>query len=435
MHRLLERQLIRARADSPDGETDLETLLGLIDAAYVEFDRQRRVLAHTHEIMRDEYLRINAGLSRLRDAITQMGAGFAIWGSDDRLVLCNALLREILPETGEVLRPGATFTECIVHMGPHVATFGGDEPPRDWITERLRRHRNPGDPFEIIVGGGRHIRIWEAKTSEGGIVGVYVDVTESKRAESELRHAKEAAESANRSKSLFLANMSHELRTPLNAIIGFSEVIQGEMMGPLGDHRYRDYSRDIHNAGKHLLDIINDILDMSKIESGKFKLDAEWTDLGELVEGVLHMVHARAREAGLTLHAAAGGLPSVFCERRVLRQVLLNLISNAIKFTPSGGRIDINGTTTAEGGIMVSVTDTGIGIAPQDIPLALMPFGHVELTLSRAHGGVGLGLPLSQRLAELHGGRLQVESTVGRGTTVSVTLPPERVGQSALRSA
>ena len=434
MHRMLERQLIRARADTPDGETDLETLLSLVDAAYVEFDRQRRVLAHTHEIMRDEYLRINAGLSRLRDAITQMGAGFAIWGSDDQLVLCNELLREIVPENAELFRPGVTFTECIANVGS-ICAFGGDEPPREWVAERLRRHRNPADPFEIIVGGGRHIRIWEAKTSEGGVVGVYVDVTESKRAESELRAAKEAAESANRSKSLFLANMSHELRTPLNAIIGFSEIIQGEMMGPLGDHRYRDYSRDIHNAGKHLLDIIDDILDMSKIESGKFKLDAEWTDLGELVEGVLHMVRARAREAGLTLHATAGGLPSVFCERRVLRQVLLNLIGNAIKFTPSGGRIDINGTTTAEGGIMVSVADTGIGIAPQDIPLALTPFGQVELTLSRAHGGVGLGLPLSQRLAELHGGRLRVESTVGRGTTVSVTLPPERVGQSALRSA
>ena len=251
MHRLLERQLIRARADSPDGETDLETLLGLVDAAYVEFDRQRRVLAHTHEIMRDEYLRINASLSRLRDAITQMGAGFAIWGSDDRLVLCNELLREIVPENADLFRPGVTFTECIANVGS-ICVFGGDEPPREWVAERLRRHRNPADPFEIIVSGGRHIRIWEAKTSEGGIVGVYVDVTESKRAESELRHAKEAAESANRSKSLFLANMSHELRTPLNAIIGFSEIIQGEMMGPLGDHRYRDYSRDIHNAGKHI---------------------------------------------------------------------------------------------------------------------------------------------------------------------------------------
>jgi len=435
MHRMLERQLIRARADSPDGAVDLETLLDLVDAAYIEFDRQRRVLAHTHEIMRDEYLRINAGLSRLRDAITQMGAGFAIWDSNDQLVLCNGILREILPETGDLLRPGATFADCIAHMAPHIDSGGPARSSRDWLDDRLRRHRNPADPFEITVAGGRYIRIWEAKTSEGGIVGVYVDVTESKRAEGELRHAKETAESANRSKSLFLANMSHELRTPLNAIIGFSEIIQGEMMGPIGDHRYLDYSRDIHNAGKHLLEIINDILDMSKIESGKFKLDAEWTNLGELVDGVLQMVRARAREAGLTLHAVAAGLPSVFCERRVLRQILLNLIGNAIKFTPSGGRIDINGKMTAEGGIMLSVIDTGIGMAPQDIPLALTPFGQVELTLSRAHGGVGLGLPLSQRLAELHGGRLHIESAAGTGTTVSITLPPERVAQSALRSA
>jgi len=434
MHRLLERQLIRARANTSDGEADLETLLRLVDAAYVDFDRQRRILAHTHEIMREEYLRINAGLSRLRDAITQMGAGFAIWDSDDKLVLCNELLREILPENAELLRPGVTFAECIVQMGQYCNAFGGDGPVRDWVTERIARHRNPGEPFEIIVGS-RHIRVWEAKTSEGGIVGVYVDITENRRAEAELRRAKEAAESANRSKSLFLANMSHELRTPLNAIIGFSEVIQGQMMGPLGDHHYLEYARDIHNAGKHLLEIINDILDMSKIESGKFKLDAEWTDLGELVDGVLHMVRVRAHEAGLTLHAAVAGLPSVFCERRVLRQVLLNLISNAIKFTPSGGRIDVAAKVTADGGIVVSVADTGIGMAPQDIPLALTPFGQVELTLSRAHGGVGLGLPLSQRLAELHGGRLHIDSIVGSGTTVSVTLPPERVGRSALRSA
>ena len=434
MHRMLERQLIRARADSPDGEADLETLLSLVDAAYIEFDRQRRILAHTHEIMREEYGRINAGLSRLRDAITQMGAGFAIWDSEDRLVLCNGLLREIIPENADLFRPGVTFTECIVHVGS-LCAFGDDKPPRGWIDERLVRHRNPGDPFEIVVDGERHIRIWEAKTSEGGIVGVYIDITESRHAEGELRRAKEAAESANRSKSLFLANMSHELRTPLNAIIGFSEVIHGQIMGPLGDHRYLDYARDIHDAGTHLLEIINDILDMSKIESGKFKLDAEWTDLGELVEGVLHMIHARAREAGLTLHAAATGLPSVFCERRVLRQVLLNLIGNAIKFTPSGGGIDVNAEMTAEGGIMLLVIDSGIGIAPQNIPVALTPFGQVELTLSRAHGGVGLGLPLSRRLVELHGGRLEIESAVGRGTTVSVTLPPERVNRSALRSA
>ncbi|MDE2513996.1 MAG: PAS-domain containing protein, partial [Alphaproteobacteria bacterium] len=398
-------------------------------------DRQRRVLAHTHEIMRDEYGLMNAGLSRLRDAITQMGAGFAIWDSNDRLVLCNALLREILPQNAELLRPGVAFAECIVNMAPHFVSFGSARKANDWVTERVALHCDPADPFEITLADNRHVRIWEAKTSEGGIVGVYVDITESKRAEGELRRAKEAAESANRSKSLFLANMSHELRTPLNAIIGFSEVMQGEMIGPLGDRRYLAYAHDIHDAGAHLLEIISDILDMSKIEAGKFELDAEWIDLGELIDGVLHMVRARAREAGLTLHAAAAGLPPVFCERRALRQVLLNLIGNAIKFTPAGGRIDVAAKVTADGGVAVVVTDTGVGIAPQNIPLALTPFGQIDLTLSRAHGGVGLGLPLSQRLAELHGGRLEIASTVGSGTTVSVTLPPERVSRSALRSA
>src|SRR5487761_1237484 len=430
MHRMLERQLTRARDDSPDGETDLETLLSLVDAAYVEFDRQRRVLAHTHEIMRDEYGRINAGLSRLRDAITQMGAGFAIWDSDDQLVLCNALLREILPETAELLRPGVAFTDCIVQMGPHFGAFGGDEPPRDWVTERLARHRNPGDPFEIVVGGGRHIRIWEAKTSEGGVVGVYVDITEVRRAENELRRAKETAEAANRSKSVFLANMSHELRTPLNAIIGFSEVMLTEMLGPLGDRRYCEYAQDIHNAGKHLLEVIGDLFDMSKIESGKFELDPEWFDLGELIDSVLRIVRDRAGSAGLSREVDAADLPSVLGERRVLRQVLLNLIGNAIKFTPSGGSIEIAVQRLTDGGLVLRVTDTGIGIAPENIARALQPFGQIERAMSRDQGGVGLGLPLSQRLVELHGGRLEVNSTVGAGTTVSVRLPADRIGQT-----
>jgi len=436
VHRLLERQLKQARRDSPDGSTDLEMLLRLVDAAYVEFDRQRRVLAHAHEIMHEEYGLINAGLSRLRDAITQMGAGFAIWDSADRLVLCNARLREILPQNAELLRPGVAFADCVAHMAPQLGSVGGNAPPRDWVAERVARHRNPGDSFEIALIDGRHVQIWEARTSEDGIVGVYVDISDVKRAEDELRRAKDAAENANHSKSLFLANMSHELRTPLNAIIGFSEVMAAEMIGPLGDARYREYARDIHDAGKHLLEVISDLLDMSKIEAGKFELASEWLDLGELIDGVAHLVRGRAREAGLSLHTVAPpGLPPVLGERRALRQVLFNLLGNAIKFTPTGGRIEVTAKTTADGGLAVRVTDTGIGIAPQNIAHALTPFGQVDCSLSREHGGVGLGLPLSQRLVELHGGRLEIVSAVGAGTTVSVLLPAERVGQSALRSA
>jgi signal transduction histidine kinase len=434
MHRLLERQLQQARRGTAEGGTDFETLVGLVDSAYLEFDRQRRVLAHTHEIMRDEYGRINAGLSRLRDAVTQMGAGFAIWDIDDRLALCNARLREILPQNAERLRPGVAFAECVANMPPRFDSLDGHVAPRDWVAERIARHRQPGgEPFEAVFADGRHVRIWEAKTSEGGIVGVYVDITEVRRAESELRRAKETAEAANRSKSVFLANMSHELRTPLNAIIGFSEVMLTEMLGPLGDRRYCEYARDIHNAGKHLLEVIGDLLDMSKIESGKFELDPEWFDLGELIDSVLRIVRDRAGSAGLSLEVDAADLPSVLGERRVLRQVLLNLIGNAIKFTPSGGSIEVVVQRLTEGGLILRVTDTGIGIAPENIARALQPFGQIERAMSRDQGGVGLGLPLSQRLVELHGGRLEINSTVGAGTTVSVRLPADRIGQTPVR--
>jgi signal transduction histidine kinase len=320
-------------------------------------------------------------------------------------------------------------------MAPNFGSFAGNLPPRDWVAERVARHRDPRDPFEVTFTDGRHVRIWEAKTSEGGIVGVYVDVTEGKRAEDELRRAKETAEAANRSKSMFLANMSHELRTPLNAIIGFSEVMLSELMGPLGDRRYRDYARDIHNAGKHLLEVIGDLLDMSKIEAGKFELDAEWFDLEELIEVVMRIVRDRAREAGLSLHVAARELPPIFCERRALRQVLLNLLGNAIKFTPAGGRIDVVAKPLAEGGLILRVIDTGIGIARENIAHVLQPFGQIERTLSREQGGVGLGLPLSQRLVELHGGRLEIDSALGAGTTISVILPAERVGRAVRQPA
>ncbi|MGH6968163.1 MAG: sensor histidine kinase [Stellaceae bacterium] len=435
MHRLLQRQLRQARHGRPEtSPVDLDALLGLVDAAYGEFDGQRRVLTHNHQVMREEYGLINVRLSRLRDAVSQMGAGFAIWDSDDRLAMCNARLREILHGCADHVRPGISFAELLALSVPHIAS-GGGRPAADWATDRAQRHRNPSVPFEIAFGDCRHAQVWEAKTAEGGIVGLYLDITDRKRAEDELRRAKEAAESANHSKSQFLANMSHELRTPLNAIIGFSEVMLAEVMGPLGDRRYNEYARDIHNAGKHLLEIISDLLDMSRIEAGKYDLDAEWLDLGELVDGVVRIVRGRAREAGLSLQAAAVGWSSVFCERRALRQVLLNLLGNAIKFTPAGGRIDVTAKAAADGSLVLCVTDTGIGIAAQNIPQALAPFGQVERTLSRAHGGVGLGLPLSRRLVELHGGHLEIASALGAGTTVSVVLPPDRVGHPARQSA
>ena len=433
MHRLLLRQLKKARGGKEGGAIDLDTLLTLVDGAYGEFERQHRVLGHTHNVMREEHGQLNARLSRLRDGISQMGAGFSIWDSDDRLVLRNQRMREILSHITGDIQQGVCFTDLVRRETPFVLTIGDGKDPDEWAAARMSRHRNPAGPFEIAFTNGRFVQVWEEKTGEGGIVSLYLDITDRKRAEDELRQAKEAAESANQSKSQFLANMSHELRTPLNAVLGFSEVMMSEIMGPLGDRRYHEYAKDIHDAGSHLLDIIDDILDMSKIEAGHFDLDAQWIDVADLVGETLRLIGARrAREGGLTIvREIEPNLPPLYADLRSVKQILLNLLGNAVKFTPSGGKVTVAARLLPSRGLALSVSDTGLGIAAQDIPQALKPFGQIERALSRRHGGVGLGLPLSKHLAELHDGTLEIASEPGKGTNVSVYFPPARVGRAA----
>ncbi|HTQ33630.1 MAG TPA: ATP-binding protein [Stellaceae bacterium] len=250
------------------------------------------------------------------------------------------------------------------------------------------------------------------------------DSTTRRHIEQELRAARDLAESANRAKSQFLANMSHELRTPLNAIIGFSEVISSALFGPL-DARYRDYAQDIHGSGHHLLRIINDLLDLSKVEAGRLELQDAPVAVSSIFETCRRMVIDRAMAAGVELDFRATAL-AVRVDQLRLEQVLLNLASNAVKFTPTGGRVSIAATLALSGEVIISVTDTGIGMAPEDIPRALQPFGQVDNSLSRPHGGTGLGLPLARRLIELHGGTMTIDSEVGKGTTVTVVLPANR---------
>ncbi len=244
----------------------------------------------------------------------------------------------------------------------------------------------------------------------------------------EIQRAQMEAEQSSKSKAQFLAAVSHELRTPLNAIIGFSQIIAEGTFGPNDFERYRGYAADIQNSGEHLLEIINDILDISKIESGKLVLHEEFLDIEPLVDVTLRLVRQRALENQVALAVQVGGPPfRLRGDKRLLRQLLLNLVANAVKFTPPTGKVTVSAHRTPDGGLSVVVEDTGIGIASEDIPKAMMPFGQVDSRLGRKYEGTGLGLPLAKAMAEAHGGTLKLESQLGVGTTVTVRLPAERL--------
>jgi len=240
-----------------------------------------------------------------------------------------------------------------------------------------------------------------------------------------------AAALANQAKSQILTNMSHELRTPLNAIIGFAEVIRDAMLEPVAA-RYREYARNIHSSGHHLLGLINDVLDLAKIDTGRMDLNEEEVDVSRLIATCLPLMAERAKKGGVELVVPpAPNLPSIRVDRLRLKQVVLNLMSNAIKFTPSGGKVTLAALPTADGGLTIKVADTGIGIRPEEITRALEPFQQVEQNLSRRFEGSGLGLPLAKQLVELHGGTLTITSELGKGTTVFISLPPDRVIRAA----
>ncbi len=280
------------------------------------------------------------------------------------------------------------------------------------------------------VGGPRQWTLEEVNfaTTIAHLVALTLETRDRQRAEAGLRQAKEQAEFANRAKSEFLANMSHELRTPLNAIIGFSEVIKEQMFGAVGSERYVDYVTNIHESGSHLLQIINDILDLSVIESGQMKLEEERFDVFSVIESCVRLISNRADVAGVrVIIDTPSDMPELFGDQRKLKQVLINLLSNAVKFTPSGGEITVSGQIDRSGDLVVVVRDTGIGMSEEEIPRALEPFGQAASAATRKAEGTGLGLPLAKSLCELHGGDLTVESQKGNGTTVTMTLPAERL--------
>jgi len=255
------------------------------------------------------------------------------------------------------------------------------------------------------------------------------DISERKRMEEELRRSTEAAEFANRTKTEFLANMSHELRTPLNAILGFSEVIRDGMFGPV-DAKYAEYARDIHHSGTHLLEIINDVLDLSKLEAGKLDLRESDVSVAQLAEQCLIFVRSKADAGKVRLvNNVPRNLPLLRADARAVKQVILNLLSNAVKFTPEDGEVTIAAANSGAG-LSVGVTDTGIGMTQEQMKIALSPFGQVDSKLARKHDGTGLGLPICRSLMELHGGTLVLTSEPNRGTTMTAKFPRSRVGKA-----
>jgi PAS domain S-box-containing protein len=258
------------------------------------------------------------------------------------------------------------------------------------------------------------------------------DITERKETERAMAEARLRAEAAARAKNLFLNNMSHELRTPLNAVIGFSEIIKEEVLGPLGTPKYKEFAADILDSGKHLLEVINDVLDMSRIEAGERSLVKEPLDLFEVVQSCAGMVSDRAAKAGvaLSVDVAPGAVP--VADRRAAMKIVLNLLSNAVKFTPPGGAVAVTATAAADGGVDLAIADTGIGIPPEAMDRVFEPFQQAEMDLNRQHEGVGLGLPMARALVELHGGTIRLDSAVGRGTVARVHFPRDEDAQPPL---
>ena len=378
---------------------------------------------------------------RLRDAVETIPEAFVVWDADNRLVLCNSNFQELHNLPDEAITVGASY-ESVFEAGrkPVVrskAITGGPNIPG-------------ARTFEAQLEDGRWLHISERRTKDGGYVSVGTDITalkthEEKLVDSERRlmatiadvrasqqrlaelaekyaAEKTRAEEANQAKSKFLANMSHELRTPLNAIIGFSEIMESGMFGPLGAEKYNEYCSDIRSSGEYLLDVINDILDMAKIEAGRIRLDFEELDLDGLLAEALRVVSARAQDKQLELVTKISPELGLRADRRALKQIMLNLLSNAVKFTPAGGRITVRGRA-ADGCIVLAIADTGIGISKDALARLGRPFEQVESQLTKTHHGSGLGLAIAKSLVELHGGSMRIRSSLGQGTLVVVRMP------------
>jgi two-component system cell cycle sensor histidine kinase PleC len=385
---------------------------------------------------------------RLRDAIESISESFVLWDAANLLVMCNSKFQALHGLGDDTVTPGTPFET--------IATLARQPVVRTPLKTEDRPEEG-ARAFEAQIEGGRWMKIAERRTKDGGFVSVGTDITALKRHEERLMDSekrlmalvadlrksqqtlefqaqqlaelaqnysdeKNKAEDANRAKSEFLANMSHELRTPLNAIIGFSELMESGLFGPLGCDKYNEYCRDIRDSGRYLLDVINDILDMSRIEAGRVTLALTPIRLDEIVTEALRVMSVRADEKRLTVISEIDAETPIEADRRALKQVTLNLISNAIKFTPENGRIAVRARVTPQSALLV-IEDTGIGIPEAALSKIGKPFEQVESQFTKTYKGSGLGLAIAKSLVELHGGSMRLRSSEGLGTTVVVRLP------------
>ena len=366
---------------------------------------------------------------RLMDAIESMPDGLVLLDPDRRFVMCNSRYREFYPQLASRLTPGTPASEIVGTGAEEAEPYDHNTPTGTAMAAVLGSGQITPDQ-ECQLATGRWIRVSDRSTREGGLVGIRTDITSLKLNEEALREASRRAGAANLAKSQFLANMSHELRSPLNVIIGFAEMIESQMFGSLGSPKYEEYIRDIRESGQHLLALINDILDLSKIEADKYVLYPEPLCVPTLVRTCLRSFRLRAEEAGVRLEYSGGDIPRITADERAIKQVLINLLSNAIKFTPSGGTITLQAAVEDQV-VVVSVTDTGHGIPAADLPRIGQPFEQSVKPDGKQNEGTGLGLALSRRLVELHSGSLEIRSQEGAGTEVTVRLPLSLERQAA----
>ena len=385
---------------------------------------------------------------RLRDAIETIPESFVLWDGEDRLVLCNSHFQRLHKLPDSAVAPGTSYeTVCEVGKMPRIRAR---LPASEALATGART-------FEAQLDDGRWLNVSERRTKDGGYVSVGTDITrikehEQKLVDNDLRlrasvidlkrsqatleqqaleladlaqkyaEEKDRAEEANQAKSKFLANMSHELRTPLNAIIGFSEIMGSGMFGTLGCDKYEEYCHDILTSGHYLLEVINDILDMSKIEAGRMQLDLEPLNLAQTLAESLRVVSGKAQEKNLMLDADFDDQVPLVADRRAIKQIVVNLLSNAVKFTPDGGRVIVR-SRLVDSSIVLMIADTGIGIARQSMVKLGQPFEQVEGQLTKTYQGSGLGLAIAKSLTGLHGGSMRMKSKPGAGTVIGVTLP------------